>query len=71
MSLNASFVLFVFLFQVRVAVFAKGEAAEAATAAGADIVGAEDLVASVMEGKRRYRSSSRRTRRCSRKHQQQ
>ncbi|CAM9333694.1 unnamed protein product [Ectocarpus sp. 6 AP-2014] len=35
---------------VRVAVFAKGDDADAATAAGADIVGAEDLVASVMKG---------------------
>ncbi|CAM9531644.1 unnamed protein product, partial [Ascophyllum nodosum] len=35
---------------VRVAVFAKGEDAAAATAAGADIVGGEDLLASVMEG---------------------
>ena len=32
------------------AVFAKGEDAAAATAAGADIVGGEDLLASVMEG---------------------
>lgn len=38
------------LVQVRVAVFAKGEDAAAATAAGADIVGADDLLASVMEG---------------------
>lgn len=36
--------------QVRVAVFAKGDDAAAATAAGADIVGADDLLASVMEG---------------------
>lgn len=36
--------------QVRVAVFATGEAADKATEAGADIVGAEDLLASVMEG---------------------
>ncbi|CBN75281.1 conserved unknown protein [Ectocarpus siliculosus] len=35
---------------VRVAVFAKGDDADAATAAGADIVGTEDLVASVMKG---------------------
>ncbi|CAN0433701.1 unnamed protein product, partial [Ectocarpus sp. 12 AP-2014] len=35
---------------VRVAVFAKGDDADAATAAGADVVGAEDLVASVMKG---------------------
>eukprot|EP00903_Cladosiphon_okamuranus_P011397 g10740.t1 len=35
---------------VRVAVFAKGEDAAAATAAGADIVGSDDLLASVMEG---------------------
>ncbi|CAM9570995.1 unnamed protein product [Scytosiphon promiscuus] len=36
--------------KVRVAVFAKGEDAAAATAAGADIVGADDLLASVLEG---------------------
>lgn len=35
---------------VRVAVFAKGEAAEAAKKAGADIVGADDLVAQVEKG---------------------
>ncbi|SDT86325.1 large subunit ribosomal protein L1 [Verrucomicrobium sp. GAS474] len=35
---------------VRVLVFAKGAAAEAATAAGADIVGYEDLVKKVSEG---------------------
>ncbi|PIZ30348.1 MAG: 50S ribosomal protein L1 [Alphaproteobacteria bacterium CG_4_10_14_0_8_um_filter_53_9] len=35
---------------VRVAVFAKGDAAEAAKKAGADIVGAEDLVAQVEKG---------------------
>ena len=35
---------------VRVAVFAKGAKAEEATAAGADIVGAEDLVATVQGG---------------------
>jgi large subunit ribosomal protein L1 len=35
----------------RVAVFARGAKAEEAKAAGADIVGAEDLVASVQEGK--------------------
>ena len=35
---------------VRVAVFAKGDKAEAAKAAGADIVGAEDLVESVQKG---------------------
>ena len=33
--------------KVRVAVFAKGDAADAATAAGAEIVGAEDLVAKI------------------------
>ena len=33
--------------KVRVAVFAKGDAADAAAAAGADIVGAEDLVAKI------------------------
>lgn len=36
---------------VRVAVFAQGDAAQAASAAGADIVGLEDLAASVKEGK--------------------
>ncbi len=36
---------------VRVAVFAKDAKAEEATAAGADIVGAEDLAATVSEGK--------------------
>jgi large subunit ribosomal protein L1 len=36
---------------LRVAVFARGAKAEEAKAAGADIVGAEDLVASVQEGK--------------------
>ncbi len=35
---------------VRVAVFAKGDAAEAATAAGAELVGAEDLLAQVQGG---------------------
>jgi len=35
---------------VRVAVFARGERADEATAAGADIVGAEDLVESVQKG---------------------
>src|ERR1700738_220489 len=35
---------------LRVAVFAKGERAEEATAAGADIVGAEDLAAKVQAG---------------------
>lgn len=35
---------------VRVAVFAKGEKAEAAAAAGAEVVGAEDLVARVQDG---------------------
>ncbi|MDE2792050.1 MAG: 50S ribosomal protein L1 [Paracoccaceae bacterium] len=35
---------------IRVAVFARGEKAEEATAAGADIVGAEDLVATVQGG---------------------
>jgi large subunit ribosomal protein L1 len=35
---------------VRVAAFARGEAAEAATAAGADIVGAEDLVEAIQGG---------------------
>ena len=35
---------------VRVAVFAQGPAAEAAKAAGADIVGTEDLAASIKEG---------------------
>ena len=36
---------------IRVAVFAQGEAAEAARAAGADIVGAEDLAAQIEAGK--------------------
>jgi large subunit ribosomal protein L1 len=36
--------------RVRVAVFATGEAADAARAAGADIVGAEDLVARIKAG---------------------
>jgi large subunit ribosomal protein L1 len=36
--------------EVRVAVFARGDKAEEATAAGADVVGAEDLVAQVQEG---------------------
>ncbi|MGB7877913.1 MAG: 50S ribosomal protein L1, partial [Ilumatobacteraceae bacterium] len=36
---------------VRVAVFATGEAADAARAAGADIVGADDLAADVEGGK--------------------
>jgi large subunit ribosomal protein L1 len=35
---------------VRVAVFARGERADEATAAGADVVGAEDLVESVQKG---------------------
>ena len=35
---------------VKVAVFARGPAAEAATAAGAEVVGAEDLVQRVQEG---------------------
>ncbi|MFZ2619530.1 MAG: 50S ribosomal protein L1, partial [Alphaproteobacteria bacterium] len=35
---------------VRVAVFAKGAAAEAATKAGADVVGADDLVEKIMKG---------------------
>jgi len=35
---------------VRVAVFAQGEAADAATAAGADIVGYEDLAESIKQG---------------------
>ncbi len=35
---------------VRVAVFAKGDKADAAAAAGAEIVGAEDLVAKIQEG---------------------
>jgi large subunit ribosomal protein L1 len=36
---------------VRVAVFARGEKAEEATAAGADIVGAEDLMETIQSGK--------------------
>ena len=35
---------------VRVAVFAKGDKADAATAAGADIVGADDLAAEILAG---------------------
>ena len=35
---------------VRVAVFARGDKAEAATAAGADVVGAEDLLESIQAG---------------------
>ncbi len=37
--------------QIRVAVFAEGEAAEAAVEAGADAVGLEDLAAGIKEGK--------------------
>ncbi|MDT0682237.1 50S ribosomal protein L1 [Roseicyclus sp. F158] len=37
--------------EVRVAVFARGDKAEQATAAGADIVGAEDLMESIQGGK--------------------
>lgn len=36
--------------EVRVAVFAEGEAATAAEAAGADVVGSDDLIAQVQEG---------------------
>lgn len=36
---------------VRVAVFAKGDKADEATAAGADIVGAEDLMQAIQDGK--------------------
>jgi len=36
--------------EVRVAVFARGDKAEEAKAAGADVVGAEDLVAQIQEG---------------------
>lgn len=39
---------------MRVAVFAKGDDAAKATAAGADIVGAEDLLDSVLEGENNY-----------------
>ncbi len=39
---------------VRVAVFAKGDKAEAATAAGADIVGAEDLAEQIQGGKMEF-----------------
>ena len=35
--------------QIRIAVFASGEDAEAASAAGADIVGAEELVESIKQ----------------------
>ncbi|GBF94568.1 50S ribosomal protein L1 [Raphidocelis subcapitata] len=38
---------------VRVAVFAEGDAAEAARAAGADVVGGEELIASILESKGR------------------
>lgn len=37
--------------EIRVAVFARAEAAEAARAAGADVVGAEDLVDEVLKGR--------------------
>jgi len=39
---------------VRVAVFARGEKAEQATAAGADIVGAEDLAAAIQGGEMNF-----------------
>ena len=41
---------------VRVAVFAKGAKADEAKAAGADVVGAEDLVETVQKGTNRFRS---------------
>ena len=41
---------------VRVAVFAKGEKADEAKAAGADLVGAEDLVAEIKDGKIEFES---------------
>lgn len=40
--------------EVRVAVFAKGDKAEAAKAAGADIVGAEDLMEQIQQGKMEF-----------------
>jgi large subunit ribosomal protein L1 len=43
---------------VRVAVFAQGEKAEAAKAAGADIVGFDDLAAEIKAGNDQFRSSS-------------
>jgi large subunit ribosomal protein L1 len=47
---------------VRVAVFARGDKAEEAKAAGADIVGAEDLVEKVQAGNIDFdRASQRRT----------
>ena len=44
--------------KVRVAVFAQGEKADEAKAAGADIVGAENLVDSIMAGKVDFRPRS-------------
>ena len=41
---------------VRVAVFAKGEKADEAKSAGADLVGAEDLVAQIKDGKIEFES---------------
>ena len=41
---------------VRVAVFAKGDKADEAKAAGADLVGAEDLVAEIKDGKMEFES---------------
>ncbi len=46
---------------VRVAVFARGDKAEEAKAAGADIVGAEDLMETVQGGKIDFRSLHRDT----------
>ena len=48
--------------QVRVAVFAEGAKAEAARAAGADIVGLQDLAQQVKRGSDRFRCGRRRTR---------
>ena len=49
---------------MRVAVFAQGDKAEEAKAAGADIVGMDDLAASIKAGSLISTSSSRRPTRC-------